>query len=313
MSSLGANVPVSTPKRDPLVWDDWHPVAGMATLPIGRIRTTMLLDVPIAIARLDANDIAVWTDPGGRCRNNAPFERIAIGSQRPVIVRYGHVWTSLGEPARPLFAIPEADEPDRRPCDPGSIGVHTGGLRAIENFLDLAHFPFVHTGILGAEPDTAVLDYNVAVTADNEVLATECRFVQPQAALNASGAIDVRYIYRVPRPYIAILYKTCPPQPNRSDVIALFVQPVTEVRCIAHQWLCMLDTTSTDTALRQFQLTIFGQDKPILENHMEQRLPLDPRAEMPVRADATSAAYRRWLAQLGLRYGTIPRAGEAQQ
>ena len=105
MSSLGANVPVSTPKRDPLVWDDWHPVAGMATLPIGGIRTTMLLDVPIAIARLDANDIAVWTDPGGRCRNNAPFERIAIGSQRPVIVRYGHVWTSLGEPARPLLGL----------------------------------------------------------------------------------------------------------------------------------------------------------------------------------------------------------------
>lgn len=54
-------------------------------------------------------------------------------------------------------------------------------------------------------------------------------------------------------------------------------------------------------------MTIFGQDKPILENHREKRLPLDPRAEMPVRADATSVTYRRWLAGLGVRYGAVAR------
>ncbi|MFN0301778.1 MAG: aromatic ring-hydroxylating dioxygenase subunit alpha [Burkholderiales bacterium] len=298
--------------NDSVVWDDWHPVAGWVDFPVGRIRTTTLLDTPIAIARIDASEFVIWADPEHRCRNDTSFDRNLIGSALPVTIRYGHVWTSLGNPIRPLFAIPEAGEPDRRSCDPGSIGVHTGGLRAIENFLDLAHFPFVHAGILGAEPDTAVSDYRVDITADNEVLATECRFVQPQAALNAPGATDVRYIYRVPRPYSAILYKTCPPAPERFDVIALFVQPVTEERCIAHQWLCMLDATSSDADLRQFQLTIFGQDKPILENHMEKHLPLDPRTEMPVRADATSTAYRRWLSRLGLRYGAIPRRQSAR-
>ncbi len=297
---------MSVPANDPVVWDDWHPVAGFVDFPAGRIRTTTLLDTPIAIARIGESEFVVWADPERRCRNDKSFDRDAIGSTLPVTIRYGHVWTSLGNPTLPLFAIPESDEPDRRPCDPGSIGVHTGGPRAVENFLDLAHFPFVHTGILGAEPNTAVSDYRVEMTADNEVLATECRFVQPQAALNAPGATDVRYIYRVPRPYTAILYKTCPPLPERFDVIALFVQPVTEERCIAHQWLCMLDATSTEADLRQFQLAIFGQDKPILENHMEKRLPLDPRVEMPVRADATSATYRRWLSRLDLRYGTIP-------
>ncbi len=296
---------MSAREPDPVVWNDWHPVVGIADLPVGRVRTTTLLDAPIVIARIDVDTIAVWIDDERRWRNNAPFDGHMSGPRRPLVVRYGHVWTSLGEPAQPLFAIPEADEPDRRPCNPGSIGVHTGALRAIENFLDLAHFPFVHTGILGAEPDTAVLDYKVDLTGDNEILATECRFVQPQAALNASGVAEIRYIYRVPRPCSAILYKTCPPQPDRFDVIALFMQPVTEVRCIAHQWICMLDASSSETALRQFQLTIFGQDKPILENHMEKRLPLDPRAEMPVRADATSSMYRRWLAGLGLRYGAV--------
>ncbi len=291
--------------HDPVLWNDWHPVAGFADLPVGRVRTTTLLDTPIVIARLNAESFAAWIDEERRWRNNARFDGPLIGPQCPVVVRYGHVWASLGEPAHPLFAIPEADERDRRPCNPGSVGVHTGALRAIENFLDLAHFPFVHTGILGAEPDTAVLDYQVNITRDNEVLATECRFVQPKAALNATGAAEVRYIYRVPRPCSAILYKTCPPQPDRFDVIALFVQPVSEVRCIAHQWISMLDASSSEAALRQFQLTIFGQDKPILENHREKRLPLDPRAEMPVRADATSSLYRRWLAGLGLQYGAV--------
>ena len=57
-----------------------------------------------------------------------------------------------------------------------------------------------------------------------------------------------------------------------------------------------------------FQQTIFGQDKPILENQVPKRLPLDPRAEMPVRADKSSITYRRWLAAKGVTYGTIPAA-----
>ena len=39
-------------------------------------------------------------------------------------------------------------------------------------------------------------------------------------------------------------------------------------------------------ALRWFQQLIFGQDKPILENQIPKRLPLDPRAEIPARCDA---------------------------
>jgi phenylpropionate dioxygenase-like ring-hydroxylating dioxygenase large terminal subunit len=297
---------MSATARDPVIWNDWHPVAGCIDVPIGRVHTTVLLDTPIVIGRPNEHTYVLWLDRERHCRHRMPFDQTLVGQTLPADVRYGHVWTSLGQPTHPLFAIPEADELDRRPYDPGSIGVHTGGLRAIENFLDLAHFPFVHTGILGAEPYTEVLDYTVTINEANEVLATECRFVQPQAALNATGAAEIQYIYRVPRPYTAILYKTCPPQPKRFDVIALFVQPVSETQCIAHTWICMLDDANSETALRQFQLTIFGQDKPILENHREKRLPLDPRAEMPVRADATSSVYRRWLTGLGVRYGAVP-------
>ena len=98
------------------------------------------------------------------------------------------VWTTLGEPARDIVDIPEAAEPDRRfvPC--GAVTVNASGLRIVENFLDMAHFPFVHTDILGAEPHTEVLHYTTEIRRDvDEVWATNCQFFQPKAAMSAQG------------------------------------------------------------------------------------------------------------------------------
>ena len=131
--------------RDPVICNDWHPVAGCIDLPIGRVHSTVLLDTPIAVARRDEQTYLVWLDPEHRCRHHMPLDAAIIGPTLPATLRYGHLWTSIDEPRHPLFSLPEADEAGRRPCHPGSIGVHTGGLRAIENFLDLAHFPFVPT------------------------------------------------------------------------------------------------------------------------------------------------------------------------
>ena len=70
----------------------------------------------------------------------------------------------------------------------------------------------------------------------------------------------------------------------------------------------VLDPDNSETVIRKFQQTIFGQDKPILENQYPKLLPLDPRAETPIRADKVAIAYRRWLSDLGVTYGVIPAA-----
>jgi len=49
-------------------------------------------------------------------------------------------------------------------------------------------------------------------------------------------------------------------------------------------------TTPGTSLIRRFQQTIFAQDKPILENQYPKRLPLDPRAETPIRADKVAIA-----------------------
>jgi phenylpropionate dioxygenase-like ring-hydroxylating dioxygenase large terminal subunit len=89
------------------------------------------------------------------------------------------------------------------------------------------------------------------------------------------------------------------------DAIALFCQPIDEETVRAHMMLSLIDETNSPTAIRRFQQIIFGQDRPILENQFPKRLPLDPRAETPIRADKSSIVYRRWLTATGVNYGVI--------
>lgn len=247
--------------------------------------------------------VAIWRDAKGalHARSN--------GHDLPVLDRYGYLWTSLGTPPADLFPIPEYAEGDRRRVHAATVGVQTSAPRAVENFLDMGHFPYVHTDILGAEPHTEVKEYFVEVSQErDEILATNCLFWQPMAAAASSGGADVEYIYRVPHPYCSVLYKSSPGYADRLDVIAVFLQPESQERVRAHMMLCLLDETTSDRDIRLFQQTIFGQDRPILENQFPKRLPLDPRAETPIRADKSAIAYRRWLSEKGITYGVIPLA-----
>lgn len=283
------------PPPSPAVLDQWYPLAAREDVPDGIPLATVLLDVPVHLQR-EGDGIRV--------------SRAGDGVRLPVCERHGFVWTSLGTPPAAVFAIPEYDEPDRFNICAGSIGVNVSAPRAIENFLDMGHFPYVHTDILGAEPHTEVKEYDVEISTDrDEIVATRCRFFQPRAALSALEGQEVEYVYRVPHPYCAVLYKSCPAAPGRMDVIAIFCQPVGEETIRAHLMLSMLDEVNTLTGMRRFQQTIFGQDRPILENQFPKRLPLDPRAETPIRADKSAIAYRRWLSQKGINYGVIAQAG----
>lgn len=273
------------------VRDLWHVLGASDELAPGRVAHTHLLDEPLAYCR-DGDELRVW--------HAADAQQNAL----PVCFGFGYVWVCLGEPRAPLFTIPEYDEPDRRNLNAATVGVHVSAPRAIENFLDMGHFPFVHTGILGVEPHTEVKDYQVEVK-DGELLATQCRFFQPMAAATSSGGADVDYIYRVPHPYCSVLYKSSGADPERMDVIALFVQPVAQDRCRASMLLSLIDDVHTEADMRDFQLTIFGQDKPILENQLPKKLPLGASAEVPIRADGASIRYRRWLVEQGVRYGVI--------
>jgi phenylpropionate dioxygenase-like ring-hydroxylating dioxygenase large terminal subunit len=212
----------------------------------------------------------------------------------------------------PQFAA-ESD-PQLRKLNCGPYDVATSAPRIVENFLDMAHFGFVHEGLLGSRGHTAIADYAVKATPHG-LLATQCRAWQPQSNVHSASAAEVEYSYEVTAPYTAVLTKVPDAKSmaqsisqgvaleNFRESIALFICPLTPETSRVWFRLAVADFESPDQQLRDFQHRIFLQDQPVLESQSPQRLPLDPRAEWHSAADKASAAYRRHLKQLGITFG----------
>ncbi len=274
--------------------NEWYAVETSTDLTTRPIRTR-LLGQDIELFRRESGEVVIREVDAGW----------PSGPALPVREKYGCVWTTLGQPNKQVFDIAEAFESDRRfvPC--GWVKMRASGLRVVENFLDMAHFPFVHADILGSEPHTEVPGYLSEIRRDvDEVWATNCTFFQPRIAATESEGAFVQLTYRVPTPFVVMLYRVCPTAPDRLDAIALFIHPIEEDLCRAQPVMYLVDSSSTQTALLNFEQVIFLQDRIIVENQRPLLLPLEPRQEIPTRADSSSVAYRRWLKEKGVRFGT---------
>ncbi len=317
---------------DPILLNDWHAVLPLAQLEAaGNVAGARLLGEDIVIwkagERVNAwKDLCVhrgtrlslgalqpddtlmcpyhgWTyDGGGQCvripahpEQKPPTKARAITYQ--AAVAYGMVWVCLGEPANAIPPFEEWQDERYRKILCGAYEFQAAGPRMVENFLDVAHFPFVHENILGTQQRPEIPDYEV-ITDEQGVTASNIRVFQP----NPDGSHIpnwVTYTYKVHRPLVAYFRK----EAEEKFAILLMVTPIEEVKSL--MWMCMVMTQadSSDDALRAFQDEIAYQDLPIVESQRPELLPLDLQAELHLRSDKTAIAYRRWLKQLGLRYG----------
>ena len=209
---------------DPVILNLWHPLAAVAETAVGPVHSSTLLGERVGFVLDALGGVAAWRE-----RSSAPARGGAdpdeVAEPLPTRVRYGYVWTSLGAPGGELFAIPEYDEPDRRNMNASTIGIHVSAPRFFENFLDMGHFPYVHTGLLGSSPARRCRvrggDHRALRSSplDAKFHRTRCRAV---------GRCRVtEYTYRVPHPYCVMLYKSVPARPGPHGVIALFNQPMT--------------------------------------------------------------------------------------
>jgi len=329
--------------NDPLLRDDWHPVFAADALRSGAIDKATLLGQDVALWRSTDSAVHAWEDrcphrgtrlsrgrivdnqiacayhgwhfdAAGHCSHvpsdpeMTPPDHFRANAYRAT-VRYGLVWVCLGEPQRDVLPFPEYDDPHLRKVLCGPYAVEASGPRVVENFLDMAHFPFVHTGILGTPTHTKVREYEVAPFDDGSgtggVRATKCFFWQPQTNTLADAGSEVEYSYRVVRPLTAILTKVPQAQSGFREAISLHVQPVDEERSVVWMIMAMTNFQQPVEELRAFQDRIFLQDKPILESQVPKRMPVAPRTDLAVRADKLSVAYRKYLRERGLRYGVL--------
>jgi phenylpropionate dioxygenase-like ring-hydroxylating dioxygenase large terminal subunit len=242
--------------------------------------------------------LPAFTPPAGHCAR-------AYGVREA----YGLVWVQL-EPSDAALPPFDAETDDRlRKVTAGPYEVQTSAPRIVENFLDMSHFGFVHTGWLGDRAHVAMEDYTVDSGKDG-VLATQCKAWQPKSSVHATTGAMVEYTYAIRSPYSCVLTKI----PEASAValsdfhesIALFVCPVTPETSRVWIRMAMTKDDSPDQSLIDFQNTIFGQDQPVLESQRPKCLPLDLRAELHTVADKASSAYRRYLKDSDISFGVLP-------
>ena len=314
---------------DPVLVEDWHPVARVEDLAGGGPVAVRLLGEDLVVWR-SRDEIHAWRDlcvhRGTRLslgkvvdgvRLECPYHgwtyakdgccvlMPAHPEQKPPAKArvttfeareaHGVIWATLGTGAAEIPSFELMRDPAHQLLRAGPYRVHASGPRVVENFLDVGHFPFVHEGILGDRLRPEIADYDAVVNADG-VLATGVKVYQPDPYATGEGS-TVTYTYRVHRPLSASFIK----HGEHSFGMLLSVTPHDAVDSSAWMWMAM--NYEPTSAMVDFQDRIFAQDRPILESQRPELLPLDLQAELHLRSDRTAIAYRRWLRELGVRTG----------
>ncbi len=225
----------------------------------------------------------------------------------------GFVWATLGDPAHEPPAFPERDAPGFRAFFAGPYPYRANGFRSIENFLDATHFPFVHAGVNGVSTDPDIIpDYEVHRTATG-VHSSEISVLQPFGDFRGVP-VQAGYTYSAFRPLVAYFSKRVTiVDPEKASLGAphdrfttfFTSQPVDEVNCINRVLFAI--NFAPEMTIEQMlprQDVVYGQDREIVETQRPERIPVDLREEMHHRSDRMGVAYRRFLGELGITYGT---------
>ncbi|MBM9400278.1 aromatic ring-hydroxylating dioxygenase subunit alpha [Gluconacetobacter azotocaptans] len=333
---------------DPVMLDDWYPVARSREIVAGTITPATLLGRDLIVWRDAAGAVHVWDDlcihrgarlskgwikddtvvcpyHGWRFDGQARCVHIPVAPDQPIPPKArafpvraqeqdGLVWATLGKPAHPIPAFPARDLPGFRIFHAGPYVYRANGFRAVENFVDATHFPFVHSGLNGV-PDAPdiIPDYDVTRSADG-LVSSEISVFQPVGDFRKIP-VQAGYTYYCLRPLVAAFSKRVrivnPAQahlgsPDDRFVTMFTVQPVDEVTSVARVVFAINfapDLTEADMLPRQD--IVYNQDRDIVETQRPERIPVDLRAEMHHRSDRMGVAYRRWLRDLGITYGVI--------
>lgn len=318
--------------QDPVLLNDWHPVASLRQLEDQPVLGARLLGEDVVLWRC-GNDVLAWQDlcvhrgtrlslgktdgealtcpyhgwiygSDGRCvripahPGQTPPEKAKVKTYRAQ-VKYGLVWVTLGQPQHDISCFAEWGDGAYRKILCGPYRLNASGPRIIENFLDVGHFPFVHEGILGDQGHPEIKDYEAVIDAEG-VVAKGVRVYQPNGYGDGKGG-EVEYTYKALRPLTAYLLKESA-GPRFS--ILLMITPHDLVDSTVWMWMAMnYGYDIPERELVEWQDTIFGQDAPILKSQRPELLPIDLQAELHLRSDRAAIAYRRWLNQLGLTIG----------
>src|SRR5262245_20383097 len=218
--------------------------------------------------------------------------------------RYGLVWVALEEPRWPFPDVPEMEGPGWKIVRCGPYSWNSEASRQIENFTDLAHFPWVHPGLLGDPSRVQVVAPEVRT--EGHVLRYE--FQRPEARSTSEFPLfpnmdreqSVRRTrYELHLPYTIVVHMDWG---GREKLLYLFVsQPVAADRCSGYVLIGQnYNLDQPDRVFQEFEDVIFGQDQRMVESQRPEQVPFDLADELHLKFDSVAVAYRRAMADLDL-------------
>ena len=220
----------------------------------------------------------------------------------PVRERYGLIWTCLGgEALAPLPEWPEIESGayETFPMDPldwnASAGRHT------ENFNDVAHLSWVHTGTFGHRETPEIERYTVreeghrlsiviphANQHDRDITGVRPDVISP---VRYEETIDLPFASRLLVDYFEgrhlVFFDVAAPLGPRSCRIFVILGR-------------NFGLEEPRQAFIDYNLAVLREDEPFVESQCPQDLPLDLQAEVHIPADLLSIHYRKKLRALGL-------------
>jgi phenylpropionate dioxygenase-like ring-hydroxylating dioxygenase large terminal subunit len=294
------------------------PRASLDTVAPVRVRDGMIY---VAASSLPAGD------PGDLFTNEDPsllraWHPVGLAGQVPATVRllgrtfevassataerWGMLWLAPEPPVVELFTDP--DEDDRSyvgawlppATTPASAGV------VADNFLDVAHFPFVHAATFGAAEEKIVAKYDVTTEDHGFRSVQEQWFDNPADPGVAAGIRPLRqrrratYVFRAPFQMMLRLEEL---DAGAVKTIIFLAQPesLTSTRVYTKMLLHNIGgvpdpPAATVRAEVEFEDRVLREDVALQERMRLPGLPLRTRDELHVRADLLGVHLRRTLA-----------------
>lgn len=257
----------------------WHPVGLRAELPF----TARLLG-------------EAWTVSADLTAEPAPYG---------VVERWGLVWLAPEEPLVDLFDDPDAEDAAYVGAWlPPATTTASAGIVA-DNFLDVAHFPFVHAGTFGAGEERVVPPYEVTAEPHGCRSVQEQWFDNPEDPGVIAGIREVRqrrratYVYRAPFQLMLRLEEL---DAGAVKTILFFAQPesLTSTRIYTKMLLHGIggvERPPPEVVAREvaFEEAVLAEDLALHRAMTMPGLPLRMRDEVHVRADRLGVALRREL------------------
>ncbi len=216
--------------------------------------------------------------------------------------RDGLVWVCLSdEPHHPLPEFPEWSREGFRVATIPSYDWNCSATRRVENYVDFAHFPWLHDGILASREHPEVPDH--PVWREGAELRFEGVRMEPPStnkpSIEGEGEpVHSRTEYRLFMPFTVWLHQLY--DDGRESSLLMAASPTSRKRVRSFTFHARnYDLDGDDTEYIEFQQLIVSQDLPVAESQRPEELPMDLSAELHVRGvDKISLEYRKWLVEL---------------